>query len=92
MRLISTKPDSNGAYESQTIPEIFFEPNEYLAVVPDSIEYPSMFPYVYATIKNGYVTEMRNNEEAYRKAQSQRQELESALQESENIMVSALID
>lgn len=89
LNLISAKPDINGAHDWQTIFDDSFTPNEYLAIIPKSIQYPSMFPYVTITIENGYVVSMENNETAYKKAMEQS---ERNLQLQSNLIVDALVD
>lgn len=80
--IIKSTPESNGAYDNQTWMDKDHIPKNY-ALIPASINIPNTFPFVYAEIYNGVVTNLSKNQEAYDKAMSKKPEKECVLTNEE---------
>lgn len=81
MRMIEINALDNGAHNNQEIygvdPARFPVPKGW-AVIPDNMTIPSTFPFVNITVKDGVVTSMTANQEAYDAAIAATKETEAA--------------
>ena len=58
MRLIEINALENGAHDNFTTSDVIPVPDGW-AIIPDDMEIPSTFPFVDLTVRDGFVTEMR---------------------------------
>lgn len=72
MRIIEINALDNGAHNNQEIMGAIPVPEGW-AVIPDTMTIPSTYPFVNITVKDGKVTSMTANQEAYDAAMAEQE-------------------
>lgn len=77
MKIIEIIPLDNGAHRNQNSGDLKVVPDGW-AIIPDNMEFPQTFPFVNITVdKDGNVTTIEANQEAYDAAKASEEEIES---------------
>jgi len=67
MHIIKIEPYENGAHDNQNVNGVIPLPKGY-AIIPEDVDIPHTYPFVFIDVENDVVTSMTANQEAYEKA------------------------